>query len=101
MARLDGTGPLGQGSMTGRGLGNCTTNAGVNAAKGIRYGAGVGAGLGLGLGLGCGLGRRMGRGRRANGFANQNNVQASNETRKAALERQLQQIQSELDSMNN
>ena len=41
MPGRDGTGPLGAGSMTGRGLGIC---AGVNAA---RYGVGVGRGLGL------------------------------------------------------
>ena len=45
MPRRDGTGPMGAGSMTGRGLGSCT---GANAVK---YGAGLG--LGLGLGLAC------------------------------------------------
>ena len=43
MPRRDGTGPMGAGSMTGRGLGFCT---GANAVK---YGAGPGMGLGLGL----------------------------------------------------
>ena len=51
MPRRDGTGPMGAGSMTGRGLGFCT---GANAVK---YGAGPGMGLGLGLarrrGFGC------------------------------------------------
>ena len=36
MPRRDGTGPMGAGSMTGRGLGLCT---GANAVK---YGAGLG-----------------------------------------------------------
>lgn len=41
MPRRDGTGPLGLGSMTGRGMGFCSSN---KASIGIR---------GLGLGLGC------------------------------------------------
>jgi hypothetical protein len=43
MPRRDGTGPIGAGSMTGRGLGPC---ANPNA---VRYGAGLGQGLGRGL----------------------------------------------------
>lgn len=45
MPRLDGTGPMGQGPRTGRGLGNCQ-------------------------GTGCGLGRGLGRGRGRFSFAN-------------------------------
>ncbi len=53
MPGRDGTGPFGQGSMTGRGLGNCT---GVNAPM---YGSGrsrfFGKGtIGMGFGLRCG-----------------------------------------------
>jgi hypothetical protein len=59
MPGRDGTGPVGAGPMTGRGLGLCT---GVNTVK---YGAGFGMGLGRGLacrhgfsgGLGGGYGR--------------------------------------------
>jgi hypothetical protein len=47
MPGRDGTGPLGLGSMSGRGLGVCT---GVNAVK---YGSGFGLGLGMGRGFGC------------------------------------------------
>ncbi|MBF7096985.1 DUF5320 domain-containing protein [Alkalibacter mobilis] len=48
MPRRDGTGPMGQGAMTGRGMGACT---GVNSGF---YGAGRGfGGRGMGLGLGC------------------------------------------------
>lgn len=43
MPRRNGTGPLGQGPMTGRGLGNCT---GVRSAQ-------YGLGLGFGRGVGC------------------------------------------------
>lgn len=45
MPRRDGTGPMGRGSKSGRGLGFCT---GVNA---VRHGAGQGLGLGRGRGL--------------------------------------------------
>lgn len=55
MPRRDGTGPMGAGSMTGRGLGLCT---GANVVK---YGAGLGMGLGLGLACRRGFGRGFGR----------------------------------------
>ena len=45
MPRFDGTGPRGQGPMTGRGLGPC------GAGKG--YGRGYGMGYGRGYGWGC------------------------------------------------
>ena len=79
MLRRDGTGPMGAGSMTGRGLGSCT---GANAVK---YGAGLG--LGLGLGLAC----RRGFGR---GFAvNQN----SSKTQKELLQEQKDVLKNRLD----
>ena len=43
MPRRDGTGPMGSGAMTGRGIGSCT---GANTAK---YGAGYGCRLGRGF----------------------------------------------------
>ncbi|MEA2035959.1 MAG: DUF5320 domain-containing protein [Nanoarchaeota archaeon] len=60
----DGTGPLGQGSMTGRGAGYCADyNAPgyANPLPGMGIGrGGRGAGRGLGLGFGRGFGwRRM------------------------------------------
>ncbi|MFZ7131227.1 MAG: DUF5320 domain-containing protein [Eubacteriales bacterium] len=50
MPRRDGTGPMGAGSRTGRGLGICTV---ANVAK---FGAFLGAGLGLGCRRGFGFG---------------------------------------------
>ncbi len=47
MPGRDGTGPLGQGAMTGRGFGVCS---GVNTGF---YGAGIGSGLGRGMRGGC------------------------------------------------
>ncbi len=45
MPRMDGTGPLGQGSMTGRERGVCT------GARTAGYGCGVGRGFGRGIGI--------------------------------------------------
>lgn len=57
MPRRDGSGPAGQGPITGRGLGNCT---GVqNTVYG--YGRGLGMGMGPGMGRGAGYGRGFGR----------------------------------------
>lgn len=79
MPRMDGTGPLGQGPMTGRGLGPCNTNAVDPAQPGAqqpgnwfgRFFQGALGGFGLGAwcarrggGMGAGRGRGMGRGRR-------------------------------------
>ncbi len=47
MPQRDGTGPLGQGPLTGRGLGPCGTGSG------LRRGLGRGIGRGRGLVLGC------------------------------------------------
>lgn len=82
MPGRDGTGPMGAGSMTGRGAGLCT---GANAVK-----CGAGLGLGLGLGLACryGFGRSFGR-----CFAvNQN----SSKTQKELLQEQKDALQSRL-----
>lgn len=68
MPRGDGTGPMGSGSMTGRGAGFC---AGFNTPGfantvpgrgGMGCGRGRGRGAGFGSGLGLGLGWRNGRG---------------------------------------
>lgn len=98
MARRDKTGPLGQGSMTGRGFGDCNSNVKSGVGRKIGYGAGIGAGIGLGLGLGRKFCRNSGLGRRVNDIE-VNNIQDSNEARKAILEKQLEAIKNELDSM--
>jgi len=53
MPRGDGTGPAGQGSMTGRAMGYC---AGFNAPGFMNAGFGMGVGRGFGRGLGRGRG---------------------------------------------
>lgn len=54
MPRMDGTGPMGKGAMTGRGNGNCQGNQqrlGVGYGKCNRNGNGEGNGLGMGFGF--------------------------------------------------
>lgn len=51
MPRRDGSGPVGQGPLTGRGLGNCT------GVQNTVYGYGRGLGMGRGAGCGRGFGR--------------------------------------------
>ncbi|MDA3823615.1 MAG: DUF5320 domain-containing protein [Bacteroidales bacterium] len=74
MPGLDRTGPNGEGSKTGRGLGKCNpeTKDSANDAQNdnfpgwgrrFRAGFGRGNGSGQGRGLGRGLGRGFGRGR--------------------------------------
>ncbi len=54
----DGTGPMGEGPMTGRGLGPCSGNPSPFVpGRGGFFGRGRGRGRGFGLGLGLGLGR--------------------------------------------
>ena len=77
MPRGNGTGPMGAGSMTGRGLGPCAD------ANAVNYDGGFGQGMGLG--------RRRGFGR---GFGlNQN----SSKTQKEVLQEQKDILKSRLD----
>jgi len=62
MPGFDQTGPMGQGPMTGRGMGRC-----AGAAPGYGFGFGRGRGFGcfprgMGYGRGFGFGRGFGRG---------------------------------------
>ncbi|NMA93143.1 MAG: DUF5320 domain-containing protein [Clostridiales bacterium] len=54
MPRMDGTGPMGEGPKTGRGMGSCEGEATP------RYGIGRGRGRGFGSRCGRGLGRGRG-----------------------------------------
>lgn len=86
MPRRDGTGPMGAGSMTGRGLGSCT---GANAVK---YGAGLGLGVGLRLAYRRGFGRGFGRGIAVN--------QTSSKTQKELLQGQRNVLKSRLEAVD-
>jgi len=57
MPQRDGTGPRGEGPLTGRGLGRCQKGRGV--AGGWGRGGGRGRGFGRGLGMGRGLAPRV------------------------------------------
>ena len=81
MPGRDGTGPMGAGTMTGRGLGPC---AGAGALK-----LGAGLAIGLGLGLAC----RHGFGR---GFANS---RTSPKTQKKLLNEQKTMLQDRLEAI--
>ena len=50
MPRMDGTGPMGMGPLTGRGLGSCGYGRGYG--RGYRRGWGLGMGYGRGYGWG-------------------------------------------------
>jgi len=92
MPGRDGTGPIGAGPMTGRGLGFCT---GANAA---RYGTGRGLGLGLGLACRRGFGRWFSR-----GFAIDEAIPKTQkellQKQKAILEKRLEAIDKQLEDL--
>jgi hypothetical protein len=69
MPAFDGTGPRGQGPLTGRGEGYCAIRLPNPGSGRIPYGYAGRAGLPVRLGLrrGPGLGLRQGRGRRRGG----------------------------------
>ena len=58
MPRMDGTGPMGAGTMTGRGCGPCAGGK----SGGCVMGRGAGMGRGARMGGGAGMGRRMNNG---------------------------------------
>nr|WP_321468642.1 DUF5320 domain-containing protein [uncultured Desulfobulbus sp.] len=104
MPRGDGTGPMGMGSMTGRGAGYC---AGAGQVGFGRVGFGRGQGLGrrctTAWGMGGGYRRGLGFGGNMAGSAQQ----ATPETEKqllqnqaTALQAQLEQIQKRIAAMN-
>ena len=92
MPRRDGTGPMGAGAMTGRGLGLCT---GANVVK---YGAGLGMGLGLGLACRRGFGRGFGRGSAINQTSSKTQKELLNE-QKTMLQDRLEVIDKQLENL--
>ncbi len=91
MPRRDGSGPMGAGALTGRGLGNCT---GTKVAK-----YGVGLGMGLGLGLACRRG--FGRGRRFQQFFGTNqDLDNLEKVDKDLLKQQKELLQSKIDAID-
>ena len=96
MPRRDGTGPMGAGAMTGRGLGSCT---GANV---IKYGAGLGMGLGIGLacrrGFGRGFARRFSKGLAVDQTSSKTKKELLAE-RKIMLKDQLEAIDKQLENL--
>ncbi len=93
MPRFDGTGPLGQGSKTGRGLGYCNP---ANTDENLIYGVGRG-----GIPYGGGQGRMFGGGRnRFNRFGRrffqgQNSADIEN-SEISALREQLRKLENKI-----
>lgn len=57
MPRMDKTGPLGKGALTGRGMGDCNEDKTTPEARGFGGGFGGGCGQGCPRRRGCGAGR--------------------------------------------
>lgn len=92
MPRRDGTGPMGQGPMTGRGVGFC------NGSNVVGYGTGLCLGLGIGAGLGWCRSRGLGR-RRGRGMLNVTDSQTA-ESRKEVLFQQKEALENRLGIIN-
>lgn len=92
MPRRDGTGPMGMGAMTGRGIGVCT---GVNVPV---YGGWVGRGCGRGFGRGFGRGQGLGYGQ-GYGFAANANYNYYQTNTKETLQAQKEQLKMALDAI--
>ncbi|MEN8165756.1 MAG: DUF5320 domain-containing protein [Acidobacteriota bacterium] len=90
------TGPLGQGTKTGRGLGDCGGAAAYDQAPAFGRGRGMGGGGGQGRGRGRGMGRGLGR-----GFGAQAAVDAASGRDQADLERELEELKSRLKAVEN
>ncbi len=92
MPRRNGTGPMGAGSMTGRGLGLCT------GANTVKYGAGLGMGLGLGFACRRGFGRGFGRGSAISQTSPKTQKELLNE-QKTMLQDRLEVIDKQLENL--
>lgn len=90
MPRLDGTGPAGQGPMTGRKMGRCPQSNDVSADQPL----GFGRGKGLGRGLGC----RCGRGFRNRFFQNRPQ-QTAQDSQTAQMQQQIEILQNEITQL--
>ena len=97
MPARDGSGPMGQGPMTGRAMGYCTGNR----ATYNRFTFGRGLGLGRGMGYGRGMGLRRGYGQYYNdlgplGYKSEKDFLAE---QKEFLKQRLDIINSQLEDL--
>ena len=101
MPGRDGTGPMGRGVMTGRGLGFCNAVNAINAVN-LGFGFGRGRGFGLGLGRGQKFGLGCGRGFRGNSSFYNVGLKTQKELltdQKGLLQSRLDVISKQLDSL--
>lgn len=101
MPRLNGTGPAGAGSMTGRGLGPCGSGEGIPAKE--FYGRGMGHPLGARFGRGMGCGRGMGFGGGFGpgyGYFRNAGAPLDEETRKSLLQEQRNFLKARLETID-
>ncbi|MFO7816503.1 MAG: DUF5320 domain-containing protein [Thermodesulfobacteriota bacterium] len=92
MPGFNGTGPMGQGPVTGRGMGRCTGAAAPGAAPG------AGMGFGMGRGFGRGRGGGFGRGFMPGYYPEQGAGDPADE--KSLIENQIKGLQNQLDILN-
>ena len=92
MPGRDGTGPMGAGSVTGRGMGRCAGDVPV-------YGEGRGLGLGLGWRRGFGCGRGFGRQSGPINLPDGVSRKGLLAQQKRALESRLEMVNKQLDSL--
>lgn len=90
----DGRGPLGNGPMTGRGMGYCVSDS-VGAGRGMRPRRGMGMRAGMGRGMRAGMGIRRGWGMNYANAPIQNGY-VSEQEELAFLENDARDIKSEL-----
>ncbi|MFP4023682.1 MAG: DUF5320 domain-containing protein [Thiohalospira sp.] len=91
MPGRDRTGPLGQGSMTGRGMGFCSGNEFSGNTTGV-------FGRGLARGFRGGLGRRGGFSRFAS-FGFGQNTEDAKQNRKRAIESELDYLKKQINRL--
>ncbi|MFP4167548.1 MAG: DUF5320 domain-containing protein [Desulfonatronovibrionaceae bacterium] len=96
MPGFNGTGPLGQGPVTGRGMGRCTGAVPAGAVPG----RGFGFGFGMGRGFGRGRGRGFGPGPMTAwyGYAPPATEPVDEKT---AIENQIKGLENQLEILNN
>jgi len=94
MPRMDGTGPMGMGAATGRGLGICT-GAYTNRANYVRRGRGLGMGFRRFAGRGLGRGFKEGF-----GFTGAVNDKSFLKNQASALRAQLSAVEKQLSDID-
>lgn len=87
MPRRDGSGPMGQGPLTGRGMGNCS-----GSGRGF-----FGMGRGRGMGMGFNFGRFFGRG--ANNSLSKTDELGQLKTQANVLEQDLETVKQRIDEI--